>query len=77
MAKGTPAVVVRLPPVLRQWMEEEIAKRDLNPLVPPWTKTDFICEAIREFVKHKRRSRQSRPRRTPKRKGTEPQRQEG
>jgi hypothetical protein len=60
MSRGTFVTTLRIPPALREVCQQYLAVREKNPMVPPWTMTDLILNALREKLSHIKRS--SRPR---------------
>lgn len=57
MSRGTTIIPVRLSAELIALIDGELAKRLEHPLVEPWTRSDFIRAAIREFTRKKRAGR--------------------
>ncbi len=61
MSKGTDKIVVRLRPALRAMIDAYLYERLKNPLVEPWTLSDFIRIAIADKMSHIMRSRKKGP----------------
>lgn len=59
MSKGTKVIGVRLPAVVREMVEEELADRANDPLQSEWTMTTFITQAVLEKLHHYARNRRN------------------
>lgn len=60
MSAGTPVTTLRIPQDLLNEVKFYLDKRAANPVVEPWTLTDFILAAIKDKLEHGRRSRSNR-----------------
>lgn len=60
MSMGTPVTTVRIPQDLLNEVKYYLDKRSTNPVVEPWSLTDFIVRALKDKLDHLARSAKTR-----------------
>jgi hypothetical protein len=57
MARGSPTITFRIPPLRLAALQAAVARRNKNPLKPPLTISEYINMAIVDKIDHDDRSR--------------------